>query len=1296
MAKTLQFRRGTTSELSSETGSVGELFVDTTKDTVVVMDGSTAGGFALATEQYVDTSVSDLFNSSSTDLSGPTSIYWAASFTQVRFNTTDGAWKSAAESAATTATKFVITTSSSTFEYDNANYPVNSTIDGPSSGPFYGYIWNGWNPSGWIGSAPTDQSVISITGFSAAVTSQIDDAITANVSSQIDAALTTKQDTLVSGSNIKTINGNSLLGSGDIAISGGGTGSSFDQELNTTDDVVFNSALIGNISIIDNQIAVEDSYGLPSSLNVSASEVVFNSNVNLTIDSRNNITETINGTSQFIANAEMFSSTFQYSPPEEQSWTDAPKFVTGTIVTITDSTYGTKVIRLTTDMTYSMMNGWTANYVRVGGSTNTGSDFRSYSVDVTNESGTVVNYGFDDQGTFTASTISTTELLVNGNTPAYLTANEDGSKSIVVDTLTESSDTLDISAFGQVRWIQDNDNKWYFMIPTTSYSTYGDYFNAGTVVTGFYDAAGKAGPFTLTLATGLTNRMISAYSGYAAETVEPNPSTNNNLYSSEITATNASGTIVDYQFTDSGFIAETALIGDVSIVNNTISSVDSYGLPDTLVVDGDLEVTGALINDATLSLNEDGSKSVLIGGLITTTETVSGGEGASSGTFYINGNMGMPSNTFKFEKMGGGDTWADSSKFVTGSIVTMSSPMYGGTYVIELTSNITYNMMWGWTASYIKISGGDLNMQTPRASSVDVTNQTNSLVDYQFTDSGFIAETALIGDVSIVGNAISGVDSYGLSDTLVVDGDLEVTGALINDATLSLNEDGSKSIVVDTSSSTTNTLNIDGFGQVQWFQYSDKWYFFIPSTAYQFFSDYFNAGTVVTGFYDAAGKAGPFTLTLATDLVYGNYNGYTGYAAETVEPNTAGNYNIYAPEVTVTNSSGTIVDYRFTSDALDIPTINAESLITETALIGDVSIVNNTISSVDSYGLPDTLVVDGDLEVTGGLDITNVSTLETIYTFNSPAGPGQWSGNISWNGTTLFWNASDSPVIALIESLNVGDTITFADSMNYPTPVTVTLTSTMEYSMGDMAYIATVAENNNTGMSIGAANDPITIISLITKTSSFDSTGLTVDGTANAEQFKVLGADDGFGNNPVSILANGYVYLKQDDSEYVSRTQLTPTTIATYNVVPGTLADGAVVERSVLSAVTSPTTYSSATLAMSHPASLNGDISIIEAVVSAINADSSVLTTKAWKIRAYAYRINNAITITPIGTPEVLVDIDGLGGTSGTSALSVSFIDNGVVALQISNTDNTYAYTWGAEITVWTTHVNIASGGGGK
>lgn len=53
MSKTLQFRRGSTSLINTFAGSDGELFVDTSKATVVVMDGSTLGGTPLATEYFV-------------------------------------------------------------------------------------------------------------------------------------------------------------------------------------------------------------------------------------------------------------------------------------------------------------------------------------------------------------------------------------------------------------------------------------------------------------------------------------------------------------------------------------------------------------------------------------------------------------------------------------------------------------------------------------------------------------------------------------------------------------------------------------------------------------------------------------------------------------------------------------------------------------------------------------------------------------------------------------------------------------------------------------------------------------------------------------------------------------------------------------------------------------------------------------------------------------------------------------------------------------------------------------------
>jgi hypothetical protein len=50
MATTLKLRRGTTAQHSSFTGTEGEVTVDTDKDTVVVHDGSTSGGFPLARE----------------------------------------------------------------------------------------------------------------------------------------------------------------------------------------------------------------------------------------------------------------------------------------------------------------------------------------------------------------------------------------------------------------------------------------------------------------------------------------------------------------------------------------------------------------------------------------------------------------------------------------------------------------------------------------------------------------------------------------------------------------------------------------------------------------------------------------------------------------------------------------------------------------------------------------------------------------------------------------------------------------------------------------------------------------------------------------------------------------------------------------------------------------------------------------------------------------------------------------------------------------------------------------------
>jgi hypothetical protein len=48
MPTQVQFRRGNTSQHSTFTGANGEITIDTDKNTVVVHDGSTAGGFPLS------------------------------------------------------------------------------------------------------------------------------------------------------------------------------------------------------------------------------------------------------------------------------------------------------------------------------------------------------------------------------------------------------------------------------------------------------------------------------------------------------------------------------------------------------------------------------------------------------------------------------------------------------------------------------------------------------------------------------------------------------------------------------------------------------------------------------------------------------------------------------------------------------------------------------------------------------------------------------------------------------------------------------------------------------------------------------------------------------------------------------------------------------------------------------------------------------------------------------------------------------------------------------------------------
>lgn len=97
------------------------------------------------------------------------------------------------------------------------------------------------------------------------------------VSTEIQTAISTKQDTLVSGTNIKTVNNNSLLGSGNISISGG---SATDVQINGTSIVSNNVADIKTQSIYNgNTNKLATMHDLNYNLNLKQDTLVSGTNI---------------------------------------------------------------------------------------------------------------------------------------------------------------------------------------------------------------------------------------------------------------------------------------------------------------------------------------------------------------------------------------------------------------------------------------------------------------------------------------------------------------------------------------------------------------------------------------------------------------------------------------------------------------------------------------------------------------------------------------------------------------------------------------------------------------------------------------------------------------------------------------------------------------------------------------------------------------------------------------------------------------------------------------------------------
>jgi hypothetical protein len=163
MAFAFQRRRGTTSAHSSFTGLVGELTVDTDKKTVVVHDGSVAGGYPLSREKYgIHTTPFETVTTSAT--SAATTVTYDAATQSVLYytNSATANWTFNFRGNSTTTLNSILSTGQSmTLVFLNtsgttAYYPTSIQVDGTTSG-----VTTKWQG----GTAPTAGNASSIDAY---------------------------------------------------------------------------------------------------------------------------------------------------------------------------------------------------------------------------------------------------------------------------------------------------------------------------------------------------------------------------------------------------------------------------------------------------------------------------------------------------------------------------------------------------------------------------------------------------------------------------------------------------------------------------------------------------------------------------------------------------------------------------------------------------------------------------------------------------------------------------------------------------------------------------------------------------------------------------------------------------------------------------------------------------------------------------------------------------------------------------------------------------------------------------
>jgi hypothetical protein len=494
------------------------------------------------------------------------------------------------------------------------------------------------------------------------------------------------------------------------------------------------------------------------------------------------------------------------------------------------------------------------------------------------------------------------------------------------------------------------------------------------------------------------------------------------------------------------------------------------------------------------------------------------------------------------------------------------------------------------------------------------------------TTDDVVFNSALIGDVSIVGNQIGGVDSYGLADTLVVDGDLNV-------------EFSSTSSSVQSTQFFGGAGNDFSFAELEAFTPSSRLIIYSPTPELQ--SALFNLSIGDSVYILQNSGAGDGTFVLTTTFTFDGSIGSSGGYVALVD-------------------SGTSISGMAGTSFIQITTTVTTSTTTE-------------VLSVTETGVN----VEGDLTVNGALvpafDIDRVS-IDYVASGLVFGGSANSAANPNPGVIELFVNPTGNIVAfsGLINGdkllINGLEFILSSDLVYNSTGTSASFTGTVEPTTSSVGTITSVKIINN-----ARSYEPLVYDS---------STGKWV----NSNMLQLVSFN---GSTGVSA---GSLYV-QEANNGGSRNELLPGETRTAKILAGTAADGGLVIRDVIAGKTTPTTPNA--IAFLQAATLNGDISIIEVLVSAINintgATPNTVRAKSFKLRAYATKINDTVVLNQIGTTEILANTD-TDSPPDTDSLSVSFAPaTGSIALNMVST-SANEYTWGGEVTITTTHVLVAGG----